>query len=121
VNGTDAYFDRTVKALDHAGENPSVVAEVTADQFGSGTDEVFAGLDEALELLDGVPVTVEALPEGSVFDGGPVMRLSGNYRDFARYETELLGYLSHASGFATGAAGHACLQFRESPHPPIAG
>jgi len=104
VNGTDAYFDRTVEALDYAGENPSVVAEVTADQFDNGESEVFAGLDEVLELLDGVPVTVEALPEGSIFDGGPVMRLSGNYRDFARYETELLGYISHASGFATGAA-----------------
>jgi len=104
VNGTDAYFERTAETLDHAGVNPEVVAEVTADQFGNGTDEVFAGLDEVLELLDGVPVTVEALPEGAAFDGGPVMRLSGNYRDFCKYETELLGYLSHASGFATGAA-----------------
>ena len=26
---TDAYFDRTVEALDHAGKNPDVVAEVT--------------------------------------------------------------------------------------------
>ena len=104
MNGTDAYFDRTVESLEYAGENPAVVAEVTADQFSHGDTEVFAGLDEVLELLNGVPVTVEALPEGTTFNGGPVMRLSGNYRDFARYETELLGYISHASGFATGAA-----------------
>jgi nicotinate phosphoribosyltransferase len=31
------------------------------------------------------------------------MRISGNYLDFARYETSLLGFLSHASGIATAA------------------
>ena len=33
---TDAYFERTVEALEHADENPHVVAEVTADQFSTG-------------------------------------------------------------------------------------
>lgn len=100
---TDAYFLRTEEALEEIGENPEVVAEVSADQYADGEQEVFAGLDNATELLEGLPLTVEALPEGSYFDGGPVMRITGNYLDFARYETMLLGFLSHASGIATAA------------------
>ena len=41
---TDAYFDRTVEALEGAGKNPHVVAEVTADQFPTGEWSVFAGV-----------------------------------------------------------------------------
>ena len=100
---TDAYFDRTVEALDHAGVDPDVVAEVTADQFPTGEFELFAGLKDAARLLEGLPVDVDALAEGTCFDGGPVMRIEGNYRAFARYETSLLGFLSHASGIATNA------------------
>lgn len=100
---TDAYFLRTEEALEYADSNPTVVAEVSADQYADGTAEVFAGLDNATELLEGLPITVEALPEGSYFDGGPVMRITGNYLDFARYETPLLGFLSHSSGIATAA------------------
>ena len=100
---TDAYFERTEAALDHAGKNPDVVAEVTADQFPSGDFELLAGVKDAAHLLEGLPVDVDALPEGTLFDGGPVMRIEGTYREFARYETSLLGFLSHASGVATAA------------------
>ncbi|AQL43126.1 nicotinate phosphoribosyltransferase [Halorientalis sp. IM1011] len=100
---TDAYFDRTVESLDHAGRNPHVVAEVTADQFPTGEFEVLAGLKDAAHLLSGLPVDVHALPEGQLFDGGPVCRIEGPYRDFAVYETALLGFLSHASAVATSA------------------
>jgi nicotinate phosphoribosyltransferase len=100
---TDAYFERTEEALDHAGKNPHVVAEVTADQFATGEFELFAGVKDAAHLLEGLPVDVDAIKEGHLFDGGPVMRIEGNYRDFARYETSLLGFLSHASGVATAA------------------
>lgn len=103
-DATDAYFLRTEDALDHAGKNPSVVAEVSADQFSDGAYEIFAGLNNVIELLEGLPITVESIPEGSWFDGGPVMRIRGKYRDFARYETALLGFLSQASGMATNAA-----------------
>lgn len=102
-DATDAYFLRTEEALDEAGRNPEVVAEVSADQFSDGNFEVFAGLDDVTELLEGLPIDVDSLDEGRYFDGGPVMRLTGNYRDFARYETALLGFLSHASGMATEA------------------
>jgi len=100
---TDAYFERTEAALDHAGKNPDVVAEVTADQFPTGEFEALAGVKDAAHLLEGLPVDVDALPEGTLFDGGPVMRIEGTYREFARYETSLLGFLSHASGVATAA------------------
>lgn len=101
---TDAYFERTEAALEHAGKNPHVVAEITADQFGDDDDfEVFAGVKDVAHLLDGLDVTVDALREGQLFDGGPVMRIEGPYLEFARYETALLGFLSHASGIATAA------------------
>ncbi|TKX81754.1 nicotinate phosphoribosyltransferase [Halorubrum sp. SD626R] len=100
---TDAYFERTEAALEGAGRNPRVVAEVTADQFPDGDFELFAGLKDAIALLEGRDVDVDAVPEGRLFDGGPVMRIEGPYLAFARLETSLLGFLSHASGMATAA------------------
>ncbi len=100
---TDAYFDRTTAALEHVGRNPEVVAEVTADQFPTGEFELFAGLKDAVTLLAGHDLDVFAIPEGRLFDGGPVMRIVGPYRTFARLETSLLGFLSHASAIATAA------------------
>jgi nicotinate phosphoribosyltransferase len=100
---TDAYFLRTEEALDHADRNPHVVAEVTADQFPTGAFAVLAGVKDAAHLLAELPVDVEVLPPGQLFDGGPVMRIEGRYREFARYETSLLGFLSHASALATRA------------------
>ncbi|SEO94274.1 nicotinate phosphoribosyltransferase [Halogranum amylolyticum] len=100
---TDAYFDRTETTLRHAGKNPHVVAEVTADQFPDGGFELLAGLKDAAHLLEGHAVDVDAVPEGRLFDGGPVMRIEGPYLEFGRLETSLLGFLSHASGIATAA------------------
>jgi len=100
---TDAYFDRTVEALDHAGRNPRVVAEVTADQFPTGEWELLAGVRDAAHLLEGRDVDVDAIGEGRLFDGGPVIRIEGRYREFCRLETALLGFLSHATGMATKA------------------
>jgi nicotinate phosphoribosyltransferase len=100
---TDAYFERTEETLEAADRNPHVVAEVTADQFSEGRYELLAGVKDAAHLLSGLPVDVDSIPEGRLFDGGPVMRISGSYLDFARYETALLGFLSHASGVATAA------------------
>ncbi|AEN05629.1 nicotinate phosphoribosyltransferase [Halolamina sp.] len=100
---TAAYFERTEEALRHAGKNPHVTCEVTADQFPTGEFELLAGVKDAAHLLEGMPIDADALPEGTLFDGGPVLRLEGNYLDFARHETPLLGFLSHASGIATAA------------------
>jgi nicotinate phosphoribosyltransferase len=100
---TDAYFDRTVEALDHAGRNPDVVAEVTASQFPTGEWHLLAGLPDAARLLAGRPLDADALPGGTLFDGGPVLRIEGSYRAFCRLETALLGFLSHPTGVATRA------------------
>jgi len=102
---TDAYFDRTVAALDGAGRNPHVAAEVTADQFPTGTFELFAGVKDAAALLAGIDadLAVDAIREGQLFDGGPVVRIAGPYRSFCRFETTILGFLSQASGMATNA------------------
>ena len=102
-SATDAYFDRTETTLRHAGRNPRVVAEVTADQFPDGDFELLAGVKDAAALLEGRDVDVDAIPPGRLFDGGPVMRIEGDYLEFARLETSLLGFLSHASGVATAA------------------
>lgn len=100
---TDAYFDRTAETLEHAGKDPTVVAEVTADQFPTGEFEVFAGLNEVAALFEDCPVDVHALPEGTAFSGGPVLTIRGKYREFLRYETAVLGFLSQASAYATKA------------------
>jgi nicotinate phosphoribosyltransferase len=100
---TDTYFLRTETTLEAAGKNPHVVAEVTADQFPTGEFELLSGVKDAAHLLEGLPIDVDAMAEGRLFDGGPVMSIEGNYLDFARYETSLLGFLSHASGMATSA------------------
>ena len=102
-SATDAYFDRTEATLRHAGRNPTVVAEVTADQFPDGSNELLAGVRDAAALLAGRDLDVDTVPPGRLFDGGPVLRIEGDYLAFARFETSLLGFLSHASGVATAA------------------
>jgi nicotinate phosphoribosyltransferase len=100
---TDAYFERTVETLEYAETNPHVVAEVTADQFPTGEFEVFAGIEDAARLLAGRDIDVNALREGQLFDGGPVLTIEGPYLEFARLETAILGFLSQPSGIATNA------------------
>ncbi len=102
-DATDAYFDRTVETLEYAGRNPQVVAEVTLDQFPTGEWHALAGLKDAAHLLSGRDLDADALEEGRLFDGGPVVRIEGRYREFCRLETALLGFLSHATGVATRA------------------
>ncbi|MFA9428238.1 nicotinate phosphoribosyltransferase [Natronorubrum sp. A-ect3] len=100
---TDAYFERTRSTLEHAGKDPHVVAEVTADQFPTGSFEVVTGIIDVATLFEGRNVDIDALPDGQLFDGGPVMRIEGPYLEFAELETSLLGFLSQPSGFATAA------------------
>lgn len=113
---TDAYFERTEETLDELDENPPVVAEITTSQFADGENyKVLGGIKDAAHLLEGLPIDVYALNEGEKFTHGPVMYIEGHYRDFARYETSLLGFLSHASGIATAAL--ECR--RAAPNTPI--
>ncbi|MDN5340893.1 MAG: nicotinate phosphoribosyltransferase [Euryarchaeota archaeon] len=101
---TDIYFRRVVEVMERDGVNPHVVMEVTAsalpDPWG-----VFCGLEDVINLLEGLPVDVDAMTEGSIFyPNEPVLRIAGRYRDFAVYETAILGFLCHASGVASAAA-----------------
>lgn len=103
---TDVYFERTLKILRQKGINPSVKAEVVAKSFPEGWKwAVFAGLQEALELLKNLPVKVRVIPEGSIFyPFEPVIEIEGKYQDFCIYETALLGFLCQATGIATKSA-----------------
>ena len=101
---TDIYFVRTEEALGHDGINPLVAMEVTATALPDAW-AVFCGLSDVIALARGLPVSVDAMPEGSIFyPGEPVLRITGKYRDFCRYETAILGFLCHASGVASAAA-----------------
>jgi len=102
-DATDAYFQNTESAFDSVDKNPEVVAEMTESQMPDGTFRIFSGLSDIAELFKGVNVDVDAIPEGCAFDGGPVLKISGPYREFASLETSLLGFASQASAFATAA------------------
>lgn len=90
----------TQQILDHLQLSQRVVtAEVFANHAG-----ILAGVEETLALLSHLPVTVEALPEGTaVAEREVVMRITGRYGDFGLYETALLGILASSSGWATRA------------------
>jgi nicotinate phosphoribosyltransferase len=126
---TDIYFVRTEETLKKEHINPMVSMEVTASALPD-TWAVFCGLSDVVSLLEGLQVTVDAMPEGTLFyKNEPVVRISGNYRDFCRYETAILGFLCHASGVASAAAhitlaarGRAIYSFgSRRQHPAIAG
>ncbi|MGC8721644.1 MAG: nicotinate phosphoribosyltransferase [Caldisericaceae bacterium] len=107
---TDIYFIRTEEILRSKGINRRVVAEFTVNHLENPWG-VFVGLPEIIELMKGLPINMWALKEGTVFtsrdDNGttvPVIVIEGNYLDFARFETPMLGFICEASGIATKAA-----------------
>jgi nicotinate phosphoribosyltransferase len=101
---TDIYFVRTEEVLRASGRDPLVAVEVTASALPDAWG-IICGLEDVISLLEGLPLTIDAMPEGSVFyPGEPVVRIEGRYTVFARYETAVLGFLCHASGIATAAA-----------------
>ncbi|CAB1128712.1 Nicotinate phosphoribosyltransferase [Candidatus Hydrogenisulfobacillus filiaventi] len=95
---TDVYFVGTRQVLAALGrQDTPVTAEIFANEAG-----LLAGVEEALSLLAPLPVTVEALDEGTpVVSRQVVMRIRGRYRDFGIFETALLGILASSSGWAT--------------------
>lgn len=103
---TDVYFLRTKQILEARGLNKHVRVEVVAKGLPAGYEwAVFAGLEDVVHLLDGYSVSVEGLPEGSIFHSyQPVLSIEGRYLDFGLHETALLGFLCQASGVATKAA-----------------
>lgn len=103
---TDVYFLRTKQILEARGLNQRVRVEIVAKGLPASYEwAVFAGLEDVLQLLDGLPISVEGLPEGRVFRAyQPVLSIEGRYLDFGLHETALLGFLCQASGVATKAA-----------------
>ncbi|MBA7494264.1 Nicotinate phosphoribosyltransferase pncB2 [subsurface metagenome] len=103
---TDVYFERTVRILKKKRLDKRVVVEVRTRTLPSPYQwAILAGLDEALYLLEGLKVDVWSMPEGGLFyPFEPVLTIEGNYSEFGRYETALLGLICQASGIATRAA-----------------
>ena len=131
---TDVYFVRAKEILERNKIKKGVYAEFTVANPPYDW-VVFAGLDEVIELLNGKNVNLYALPEGTIFprrdENGipiPVMAIEGDYKEFAIYETPMLGFICQASGIATKAArikqaagNYAVLSFGvRRMHPSIA-
>ena len=102
---TDVYFIRTRKILVEKGIHRKVLADVTTTGLPKGWKwGVLAGIEEVAKLLEGLPVNVYAMREGTIFHPyEPVLQIEGYYEEFGVYETALLGMLSQASGIATAA------------------
>jgi len=104
---SDVYFARTVQILIARGIRKRVKAEVRLKSFPQSdwSFGILAGIEEAAALLEGLPVNVWAMDEGTVFGPHePVLAIEGTYVEWAKYETALLGLLCQASGIATKAA-----------------
>ncbi len=110
---TDVYFVRTLEVLKAKRLDRKVAyAEFTAGGLPEGRPwGIFCGLEEAVRLLEGIPVDLKAVPEGTLFPARdpmgvrvPVMAIEGAYGRYCLYETPLLGLICQATGVATKAA-----------------
>jgi len=104
---TDVYFVRTENILREKGlDNVKVRMEFHAYSLPEGYEwAIFTGLEEALKVLEGKPVSVWALPEGTLFKPfEPLMIIEGNYADLAVFETTILGILRHYTSISTAMA-----------------
>ncbi|WP_372996841.1 nicotinate phosphoribosyltransferase [Lutispora sp.] len=97
---TDIYFVRTIDILDHIGiADKTVTAEIFPRKPG-----IFAGIQEAFNILKNKDLEIWALPEGESFNAKEtVMRIIGPYREICIYETIILGILASSCGWATAA------------------
>lgn len=103
---TDIYFKRTIEILEKKGIDRYAKAEVMLKSYTPRWKwGIFAGIEEIVELLEGLPINVYSMKEGTVFDPfQPVVVVEGRYLDYAIYETALLGLLCQSSGIATKAS-----------------
>ena len=134
---TDTYFVLTRKVLESNGmDRVRVKAEVTASELPDQWPwAVFSGVEEVIRLFEGMPVTVRAMREGTLFRNKsrkgipvPVLTVEGEYYRFCLFETPALGFLCQSSGITTmsaryrQAAGDKTLLFFgvRRAHPAIA-
>ena len=110
---TDIYFSRTKKILETKKlDKLNALAEVTSGKLPCGWPwGILCGIEEVAHLLEGVPVDVYSMPEGSIFYPAdyrgvrePVMFIQGAYGEYCLMETSLLGLICQASGAASRAA-----------------
>ena len=104
---TDIYFYRTKVLVEKYGlSDVRVRMQVHAYSLPKGYEwAVFAGLEEALAILKGKPLTVYSLPEGTIFRRKyPLMLIEGRFIDMVLLETAYLGVLRFASSIATKTA-----------------
>ena len=109
---TDQYFLTTEQALKLKEMNPMVTMEVYTRHVPYPSEwGIATGIYEVAKLLEGLPLDADAMEEGEVFVTSrgtaayePILRITGRYRYFARFETPILGFLCSSSGFSTKAA-----------------
>lgn len=110
---TDVYFERTMEVLAAKGKlDLHTVSEFTVGGLPDGWKwGVFCGTEEMVRLLEGHPVDLYGIPEGTVFrprtqDGikTPLMRLEGPYGAYCELESPALGFICFGSGVATMSA-----------------
>ncbi|HOK22931.1 MAG TPA: nicotinate phosphoribosyltransferase [Candidatus Hydrothermia bacterium] len=109
---TDVYFKRTVEILRKKNITKIVAAEFTTTSLPKAYPwAVFAGLEYVVKLLEGLPINLFALKEGTIFTPVdsrgvpvPVIVIEGDYKEFAEYETPALGFICQGSGITTKAS-----------------
>lgn len=97
---TDIYFLRTLDILEHMGvADKEVTAEIFARKNG-----VFVGIEEVKNILKDKNIEMWALEEGSEFSPKETLvRIKGSYKEFAIFESVVLGCLASPSGWATAS------------------
>ncbi|MGC8506264.1 MAG: nicotinate phosphoribosyltransferase [Thermoplasmata archaeon] len=103
----DVYFRNALRTLEESGFDGSVTMEITVS--GSVYPWILiSGIQEVINLLEGRNVDVEAVPEGTILEARdtmgvpvPVMTVTGRYRDFAVFETAILGFICQSTGIST--------------------
>lgn len=109
---TDSYFLHTKNVLQRSKIDAKVVMEVYARDLPYEENwGILSGVNEVATLLEGIPVDVSAMEEGSVFVADsttvmyePLMTIEGWYSDFVEYENPILGLLSSSTSVSTRAA-----------------
>ena len=104
---TDVYFTRSKRILEAKGlRDVRIRMEVHVSDLPRGYEwAVYSGLEEALRILEGKPLDVYSIPEGTlVGPNTPVMLIEGSYAEMCLFETAVLGVLRQASSISTKAA-----------------
>ncbi|MCS7136346.1 MAG: nicotinate phosphoribosyltransferase [Nitrososphaerota archaeon] len=104
---TDVYFERATEVARKSNlDKVSVAMEAHTYSLPTGYEwAVLGGIEEVAHILDGKPVDVYTMEEGTIFRMmEPIVRLEGNYISFGQMESAILGILRHSTSIMTKAA-----------------